>query len=460
MKNYKKIISLALTLAMISSAVFCTGVVANAEETVTLTTQYKDIYSDGKQYDDINFDSFGTNLFSDPTVSDFNGDTYNASGVFGSGFSWLSKLGGFALNDNSESHTKGDNSGVLKLTSTGNRGFALPSFEANSAYLITFWVKADSNSNNQIKIMTVGGNYPLETGYVAATFGKANEWHRVSMIASRQTAASMGIMIYNGSTKFYIDDIAVYKLDNAYAVKCMEAGELLPTDGHGNNNNESETNGQKKVTLETGSVNLTVDEGYFVPYGALSTKDGKMPVKQGDGSFNIEEAGEYYYTQFKYPTGAVGTFGASAKTDSPSGIQFGSLITNTSSIDANGATGTLVFRGDFEAFCATFENKSTQELVADIYAKMKKANIASGSAVKLKNGDAKVVAMYVDRTTYMWQSTDETELQYAVRVYGITEGDLATTNFTAIGYVTANDGKVVFSNELKTKNYAELTQKN
>ena len=394
----------------------------DSEEVVIETNDYKDIYSTGQQYNDIDFSTFGTNLFSDPTVNEFENGVYKSTGIFAKNvyeYSWTMVGRGATLYEPTLSRTN-DNSGVLKLTNAGEHLIDLPNLEARSAYLVTFWVKDSSAADAATSDYDIGfynfynGKTYGPTVYNASNFKNRGKWHRVSYICSRAASSidNIGILITLDDTDapLYVDDFAVYKLDTKYALESMAEGKLI-------NNTEAEKKDPVSLTVETAksTVDATVADGYFVPYGAFATQDGKMAEKLGNGRFYVENAGTYAYTQFKYPANVVGTFGASAKaTGEQTGIQFGSLITDNLSV-AEGGAGTLVFRGEFYDFCKTFPTKTTKEVVEDIYAKLKAYEAVNGSVankgVRLSNEGVSVVVMYVPQTKYMWRNDEQTQLQ-------------------------------------------------
>ena len=317
------------------------------------------------------------------------------------------------------------------------------------------WVKTTNAPSAKVSIITGSTSVVVAEESIPVT---QHEWNRISYIIRTEGDLKDRFVRLNISSEFYVDDVSLYKLDYDYGKKCYDAGKMF-------DNSEVMKKDSVDLTVETAksTVDLTVENDYFVPYGAFAKQDGTMAEKLGNGRFYVENAGDYSYTQFKYPTGIVGTFGASAKsTGEQTGIQFGSLVTDNLSIKENG-TGTLLFRGDFDAFCKTFPTKTRKEVVEYIYEILKAQEEEPGSlekkGVKFYNKGEAVVVMYVPQTKYMWKNSEQTQLQYAVRVWGITENELAHIDFTAIGYVTTKDGDMVFSNELKTRNYTELLPK-
>ena len=398
----------------------------------------------------IDTEGLGKNLVTDPTVADWNGETYNSTGwwtkvpfenkdsVYGSMYTR-----GYLTNDTTKSHTK-DGSGAIAVPgSADGRAVYLPLTLPNKKtyYLVTTWVYFAESNDVQSGFYTQGSTL----NGVAKTSENFKGWRQIAWIVY-QGANAIGdpSMCLWSKSDFVFDEFSIFELDYEFGKKCMQAGTWVT----------GASNKEDVAFNANATQTITATDGYFIPYGAVQTADGKIAEKLGNGQFYAATAGNYVCAEFKYPTGTVGTFGASAKTTGTTGIQFGSLITDNQAVTADG-TGTLVFRGNFNEFRKTFPTKTRAEVANIIYKALKNANIPDGEAVTLKNGGKSVVVMNVPRTTYMWKNSANTELQYAVRVTNVVGNEYADVDFTAIGYVTKG-GKLVFSNEIKTANYNEL----
>lgn len=208
----------------------------------------------------------------------------------------------------------------------------------------------------------------------------------------------------------------------------------------------------------TGMFNAsrTMDENYFIPYGGAVADDGTVLTKDQAGWFNTVS---YKNTAintvyFKKPSAdGITTFGASFKADedkTKNGIQFGSY---TESVN-NKEFYTLVIRGNDEAAVNALTTEQKTELVN------KYLNWNSELADKwgkcTVDGTAYVIKV-VKQKNYMWKDadTDNTKLQYAVRLYGDYSGDNGNVVFSAIGFSKSGD-TVSFADSFKTASYNGL----
>ena len=397
----------------------------------------------------------GVNLVTDPTVAKFTDGVYNSyswwnTAPFTNEASMYHSMAsrGFVTKETSLSHTA-DGSGAIVVPKQTNTVFYIPVAQAGTYYLISFWVKASGSV--QSAPHTYGSSL-----YSGDKFSESvNGWQKISWILYAGTTAAIpacSMFIYGSSSDVIFDDVSVQIMDYDYGKECIATGAPAA----------ATTIKNTKEVATAGTTDIAVTDGYFVPYGAATMDSGAtMLEKLGNGRFYATKAGTVNVVQFKYPTGTVGTFGASikdgddtAESDADkSGIQFGSLITDYLNVDKNGAQGTLVIRGDFAAFRATLPTYSRERILKIFYNRLTQ-NVEAGVPVRISNAGKFVDVMYVPRTTYMWKNSANTELQYAVRVFGI-KTEYADTAYTAVGYVT-KDSAVTFSSEIKTATFSGL----
>ena len=182
-------------------------------------------------YSQIDFSKYGKNLVPDPTVADFaENRTYNDTGFWakpalsgqtGANNMWASmKERGFISNDTTLSHTP-DGSGVISLANVGNITLPLPAMSVKTYYLVTFWAKFESAVD-----LRFYSEYAADFTTTYDNFG-TNDWERVTfLIYTGTTAISQPKLGFYCTVQGYVDDIAVYKLDNDYGKTCVEAGKL------------------------------------------------------------------------------------------------------------------------------------------------------------------------------------------------------------------------------------------
>ena len=210
-------------------------------------------------YSDFDFSTLGTNLIPDPTVKEFNADgtykayyadestgtgTANANAWWGKAINkyqmfstgatkpnmWFSpKSRNILSNDTTLSHTN-DGSGVIYWEG-GKSNFCIPlsKMEMQSYYVVTFWVKFNAADVEMRFQSSTGQN--LNIRY--SVFGAKNTWQRVTMLifTGASTFSEPNISFYC-EQKSYIDDVAVYKLDNAYGAQCVAAGKIVYKDSY------------------------------------------------------------------------------------------------------------------------------------------------------------------------------------------------------------------------------------
>ena len=202
-------------------------------------------------YSGIDFGNYGTNLISDPTVSQFeNGvykDYYDLS-ADSRGFSvlnssaWWDKVPnryqyfdakskiyssakslGYTSANSSLSHTA-DDSGVLIAPKTTNIYLPLPSLQSKTYYLVTAWINPITTGKTVLTTRLFDSNFN-EIGKKAAEVKSG--WQRVSWLyytgVSPQSEAVFSVYC---DSDVYIDDVAVYELDREYAEKYLTAGKL------------------------------------------------------------------------------------------------------------------------------------------------------------------------------------------------------------------------------------------
>ncbi|MBQ2274534.1 MAG: hypothetical protein II334_03595, partial [Clostridia bacterium] len=171
MKNTKKILSLALTLAMLLSAIFCTGAVVTAEEPTPTAFSYTAVtHSDPNAKVEL-----GQNLIPDPTVTEFdkNGNyrayygttdgavdrtkIANANAWWSSTHcdraytNWPAMQGPGVSGRVSKTvtHTEDGSGSIVHdygATTYNSTFLNLPTTETNAYYLFSFWVKSTAGS--------------------------------------------------------------------------------------------------------------------------------------------------------------------------------------------------------------------------------------------------------------------------------------------------------------------------
>ena len=228
--------------------------------TISLTVRSSDgelpeaasaVYMTNTDYSEIEFSDYGANLIPDSNVSQFNEDgTYksyydlvssNNGGVVLNANAWWDKAGnryqyffnnsnayasmnklGYCSNDITLSHTK-DSSGVLSVPSKKNLFLPLPVLEAKTYYVVTAWINPSKATTLTTRI------YNSNIGKLSEKMVWANAgWQRVTWLyytgADQQKEAIFGVY---GDESLYIDDVAVYKLDDAYGTECVNNSKLL-----------------------------------------------------------------------------------------------------------------------------------------------------------------------------------------------------------------------------------------
>lgn len=193
---------------------------------------------------------------------------------------------------------------------------------------------------------------------------------------------------------------------------------------------------------------------HFVPYGGAIDADGKILDKNFDGTFAKKASNEINLSYFKKPSAdGITTFGASYKTadnTSDNGIQFGSYTESVTGKEFY----TLIIRGkDASAVNALTTEQKTAMVNKYLNWNSSLADKWGGLTVDGIRYEIKVVK----QNNYMWKDadTDNTKLQYAVRLYGDYSGENGNVSFSAIGFSKTND-TVNFADSFKTASYNGL----
>lgn len=215
-------------------------------------------------------------------------------------------------------------------------------------------------------------------------------------------------------------------------------------------------------TPEAVSAALTVADDQFIPYGGVYVSDGnKFPEKKGDGTFDTEAiTGEFTVLKCKKPANGkvVTTFAVSPGTagdgKDDKAIQFGSYVPET---PADTTYGTFIIIGDYEAFKAA-KNITDDQAALQRFAVLYNEKFTNPDENKdfMKftyndSGDSILVGRKT-QTRIMWQKSDESILQYALRIYGITD---SAKLYTAVGYSLKGD-TYNFSAEIKSASLNSL----
>lgn len=218
--------------------------------------------------------------------------------------------------------------------------------------------------------------------------------------------------------------------------------------------------GRAKAKYNASELAANIGAGEFVPaYGAY-TGDENSPTyltKKEDGSIDVEGiSGEVNVLKCKLPVGNnVTTFGASKSTvndeRADKAIQFGSYV---NSIASGNTFGTLLIVGDFDGIVSYYKSKGTYDTVEKVLGRLMEllvnAETPDGTLRKVtyNNKANHIYVAKMAQTRYMWRNseTNPTQLQYALRVYNITDNQQL---YTAVGYSYA-DTNYKFSTEIKT----------
>ena len=212
-------------------------------------------------------------------------------------------------------------------------------------------------------------------------------------------------------------------------------------------------------TVDSETATLTDDNDYFIPYGSVLNADGTPAEKDTDGKFNVA-CGAIYRKFAKPASNGITTFGVSYKANedtTKNGIQFGSYTESVKDKEFY----TLIIRGSDETTVNAFSDEELQYM-ATTY--MQKNPNFNDKWIKLYKNSADetaktnwIAGKVIRQKNYMWKDaeTDNTKLQYAVRLYGDYSGANGTVNFSAIGFSKSGD-TVSFADSFKTASYNGL----
>ena len=203
------------------------------------------------------------------------------------------------------------------------------------------------------------------------------------------------------------------------------------------------------IEKATETIDLVASEGHFIPYGSVYTYDADTGYtwykKDEDGTFKNVPA-DVSYQEFEIPENGITTFGASEDTTTGN-PQFG-----TYALDVNGKTcGTMSIIGDWDGFVNYYcsdNSRTVAQLVASVSAYYD-ANITTDYThviLKWSDGTNENTLKIYKKNQVNWMWKDGTNLQYALRVNGLNDGDICT----AVGYAVNADGEVTFSETVKT----------
>ena len=205
---------------------------------------------------------------------------------------------------------------------------------------------------------------------------------------------------------------------------------------------------QKDVPSAGGTLSATSAEK-FIPYGYVKDSKGNYAVKDSNGDFTDAKSGQY--REFNKPAaGKVLTFGVSSatKTIENDALQFGSYAIK----EKDKTFGTMCIAGnwkDYVDYKLANNGMTVKEILNYLSAKYD-ANIANYDYVKINfNNKSQSIRIYkVTQSKVMWENS--TDLQYALRVYNLTDGE----DYAAVGYTITADG-TSFSEQLKADTYAQ-----
>lgn len=243
-----------------------------------------------------------------------------------------------------------------------------------------------------------------------------------------------------------------------------------------NASKSTETQEDEAIDMEALGIDLSK---YFVPMGGVYDSDDKYITKNADGKF-IGNGNTVTIKYFKLPADgeALTTFGASSHKadvsakddrDKQNGIQFGSYVTKWKE---KKGFGTLLIVGDFAKFKVKYAGNTNLDTDEKIFNKFVSIYADKVESVYGENGtnpepnfeEKRYVKfsvdadeyIYVTRVTqkkFMWHKVDGTEMQYALRVYGIN----TSKNYTAVGYAV-KDSKFEFSANVKSASWSDFDE--
>ncbi len=204
---------------------------------------------------------------------------------------------------------------------------------------------------------------------------------------------------------------------------------------------------------EGGEVTITANEGYFIPYGSVYTKNANGSYnyfqKEDNGTFVVKEAVQY--NMFEIPKSGFRTFGISdaALKSGTEAIMFGNY---SNALNTASEHGTLLFAGQWTEYLEYYKGKgfTEAELVKAIYDRYNSVNDGTYDAVTMwANNKTISIDVYKKvQTNWMWKDKTNGILEYALRVSQMNNGD----EYTAVAYRVENDA-VKFSDKIKSQVY-------
>lgn len=206
---------------------------------------------------------------------------------------------------------------------------------------------------------------------------------------------------------------------------------------------------------EGGEVTITANEGYFIPYGSVYTKNANGSYnyfqKEDNGTFVVKEAVQY--NMFEIPKSGFRTFGISdaALKSGTEAIMFGNY---SNALNTASEHGTLLFAGQWTEYLEYYKAKgfTAEELIGLIY---ERYNSVAAAATE----DFDAVTMWANnrtisidvykkvQTNWMWKDTQNGVLEYALRV-----SQMGNEEYTAVAYRVVEDA-VTFSDKIKSVDY-------
>lgn len=200
---------------------------------------------------------------------------------------------------------------------------------------------------------------------------------------------------------------------------------------------------EAEKTAQTGTLAAT--DGMFIPYGSVYNSSKNFIDKDEAGKFNVA-AGDKY-TQFRFGKNGITTFGTSYALDNTA-VQFGTYANGKSGKEF----GTMCILGDWEGFKSYYRSQKgyseaqLTKLIFDRYDTLMAENSdATHVIMKCNNKTVEIHVYKVAQTKYMWGKEHSTDLQYALRVKDIEQGE----KYAAIGYYTKS-GETILSTEIET----------
>lgn len=195
---------------------------------------------------------------------------------------------------------------------------------------------------------------------------------------------------------------------------------------------------------------ITPESNKFIPQGSvykkISENEYVFADKNTNGEFIITEDG-YQYDSFDIPDNKITTFGASDDTTYPDRLRFGNYTEIYSNSIENG---TLVFVGEWLTLKNYYIKKgyTVEQFVNAIYKDVtaKLADNKNATHVYYDIGNKRTEVYRFVQKNYMWKSTDNSVLEYTIRLQGIQPDK----TYAAVAYSIANDKTVTISQNVKS----------